>query len=174
MFPARAISFKAARIRLPSIGSSSAHAIQIEACIFRGAQVLRDFPFRECFNHVCPSSPSPADRCVRCHVASGPCCPRGARRPCHPRAGKEAVARAMMHAHFEHAAAHRSDVPGIVQRDVSQTCVDSCNRASVAQATNPALERGAFNHVGHSRKAHSGSHSVKPSAVTQNRPLKVT
>lgn len=66
-----------------------------------------------------------------------------------------------MHAKFEQPTSKRLGVSGIAQRDVSQTRVDPCHRASVAQAANPAPKRSTFYHFNHLRNVNCSSHFIK-------------
>ena len=73
-----------------------------------------------------------------------------------------------MNARLEPAAAERFHVPGVVEREVSQSRVDSCHRASVTQVTNPSLERGAFDYLGHSSNVNHGSLSDERWELTRH------
>ena len=66
-----------------------------------------------------------------------------------------------MHPHFLHAAAHRPGVAAMAERQAPQPGVDPGDRAPVAQAANPALERGALDDFDHAVTVICGSQTVK-------------
>ena len=72
----------------------------------------------------------------------------------------QAVARTIMNTHLGDPAAHGCDVPEVAHRNVSQTSVDTSDCAPVPQASDPPLERGAFDYLNHMHAYYRLQHLV--------------